>query len=111
MNLIFNITAVHLWFLVAMPSITSWFQKTLFLKSFSLKKTLRLPSKDGKTKIEQKEEQKKKLSTIKEELKTAGKFAGAETLKTYELFCYFMLAKCKHNEKRLSKKCTARTAG
>jgi hypothetical protein len=39
----------------------------------------------------EKDKQKKKLSTIKEDLKTTRKLAGAETLKAYELFHYFVV--------------------
>jgi hypothetical protein len=46
--------------------------------------------KNSKTKTEE-DEQKKMLSAIKEELKITCKFAGAETLKAYELFHYFFV--------------------
>ncbi len=43
----------------------------------------------------EKDEQKKKLSMINEESMTARKFAEAETLKTYELFCCFVVGKAR----------------
>jgi hypothetical protein len=46
--------------------------------------------KEGKMKAE-KDKQKKKLSTIKEDLKTDHKLAGVETLKAYELFHCFVV--------------------
>jgi hypothetical protein len=46
--------------------------------------------KEGKTKTE-KDERKKKLSTIKQDLKATCKLAGAETLKAYKLFHCFVV--------------------
>ncbi len=48
---------------------------------------LLLKAPEGKTKTE-KDEQRKALSTIKEDFKTACKLAVAETLNEYKLFCF-----------------------
>ncbi len=48
--------------------------------------------KEGKTKGE-KDGQRKKFSAIKEDLKAACKIAVAETMKTYKLFCCFIISK------------------
>ncbi len=53
---------------------------------------LLLKAPEGKTKVE-KDEQKKKLSAVKEDLKAASKLAVVETLKAYELLCCFVVGK------------------
>ncbi len=47
--------------------------------------------KEGETRVD-KDKQKRKLTAIKEELKTNHKFAGAETPKAYELFHCFVIS-------------------
>jgi hypothetical protein len=54
---------------------------------------------------------KKKLSAIKDDLKDAHKFAGAETLKAYKLFHCFIIGKARRNGTRSSKKFSPRTLG
>jgi hypothetical protein len=51
---------------------------------------LLLKAPEGKT-VAKKDEQRKKLSTIKEDLKAACKLAVAEILKAYKLFCCFVV--------------------
>jgi hypothetical protein len=66
--------------------------------------------KEGETKAE-KDERRKKLSKIKDDLKAARKLAVAETLKAYKLFNCFVLVSHECNGTRFYKKCTPRTLG
>jgi hypothetical protein len=68
---------------------------------------LLLEAPKGETKAE-KDEQRKALSVIKEDLKAAGKLAVAKTLKSYKRSIVLLLTRRKHNWTRLYTRCTPR---
>jgi hypothetical protein len=67
-----------------------------------------LEAQEGETDFK-KEEQRKKLTKIKKNLKTLCKLTVTEALKAYKLFVILLLARRKGNRTRLCTRCTPRT--